>query len=381
MNASGKQVWFSLCGWEDWYSPPDPALNYSGGGSLGNSWRIAGDGSGWGPLTNCLNTQAGAAPFAGAGAWPDPDLLIGPQVYVGGQSDEQARAQFSMWALFPTNLLISQNALAWSPYALETYSNAEAIAVNQDAAMSPARRVVGGDLTFPCHGAAPGQLGAVVAAACDAADASQQWAFDAASGAIASRAPGGGVLAATGGADGAAVGVFAPRAGDAAQAWAWPGARGAATNAAFGGAKCLDVFNWAGPAVDTWACNGGSNQNFTLRADGTISEPHSAPPAPGAGGPRCLAFAPAPPAAACTNVWGRRLARGWALGMVNNGDAPARVACDAACFAAMNVTGGGALAVRDVWAHAVVATISPPYAFSAVVNGSGAAALFTLAPA
>ncbi len=34
--------------------------------------------------------------------------LSAPQVYVGGQSDQNARAQFTMWALFPTNLLISQ---------------------------------------------------------------------------------------------------------------------------------------------------------------------------------------------------------------------------------------------------------------------------------
>ena len=57
MNATGERVWFSLCGWEDWYSPPDPSLNYTGGASLGNSWRIAGDGSGWGPLTNCMNVM------------------------------------------------------------------------------------------------------------------------------------------------------------------------------------------------------------------------------------------------------------------------------------------------------------------------------------
>ena len=37
MNASGSKhgwpVWFSLCGWESWYSPPDPTLNYTGGSS------------------------------------------------------------------------------------------------------------------------------------------------------------------------------------------------------------------------------------------------------------------------------------------------------------------------------------------------------------
>jgi alpha-galactosidase len=94
MNASGTRhgwpVWFSLCGWQSWYSPPDPSLNYTGGSSLGNSWRIAGDGGNWGALTNCMNTQAAAAPFAGPGGWPDPDLLIGSAGYIGGQSDEQA---------------------------------------------------------------------------------------------------------------------------------------------------------------------------------------------------------------------------------------------------------------------------------------------------
>ena len=34
MNASGTRVWFNLCGWHDWYAPPDAALNFSGGQSL-----------------------------------------------------------------------------------------------------------------------------------------------------------------------------------------------------------------------------------------------------------------------------------------------------------------------------------------------------------
>ena len=235
MNASGTKhgwpVWFSLCGWQTWYSPPDPSLNYTGGSSLGNSWRIAGDGSGWGPLTNCMNTQAAAAPYAGAGGWPDPDLLIGPQVYVGGQTDEQARAQFTMWSLFPTNLLISQNVLAWSDYALETYSNAELISINQDALASPARRIVGGDLPFPCHGGGGGgggQVAAVVAAPCSPADPAQLWAFDAASGAITSKAFPGTVLDNVECAkdDGAPVGLFAPdngggKCGGANQKWTW----------------------------------------------------------------------------------------------------------------------------------------------------------------
>ncbi len=378
MNATGKQVWFSLCGWESWYSPPDPSLNYTGGGSLGNSWRIAGDGQDWKALTNCMNTQAGAAPYIGLGAWADPDLLIGPEVYVGGQSDVNARAQFSMWSLFPTNLLISQNVLQWSPYALETYSNAEAIAINQDPLGSPARRIVGGDLTFPCHSAASSSVQALP---CNPSDPNQQWAWDSASGLITS-VGGKGVLASTGSAAGAPVAVVAAGGAGASAQWSWPAAGspggGPAVNRARG--ECLDVYNWAGPLVDTYTCNGGSNQALSWdSATGTISEPHSVAPA-GTGPPLCLAFSPSPPQQ-CTNVWGRQLSSGYALGMVNNGDAPATVTCDSACFAAMNVTAAaGRLRVRDVWAHMDVATLQPPYVFSAVLNASGTAALYTLTP-
>ena len=66
---------------------------------------------------------------------PLVELIADPRTLVidGNQirlTDEQARAQFTLWSIFPTNLLISQNVLTWSPYALETYSNAELIAVN-----------------------------------------------------------------------------------------------------------------------------------------------------------------------------------------------------------------------------------------------------------
>jgi hypothetical protein len=256
---------------------------------------------------------------------------------------------------------------------------ARARVCSQDPLGSPARRIVGGDLTFPCHAAGGGAT--LTVAPCNAADPMQRFTYSAASGAITS-VGGKGVLASSGAADGAAIAIVAPSPGDKAQAWAWPGATaggGPATNAANG--ACLDVFDWSGPAVDTWECNGGSNQRLTLNADGTISEPSSQPPAPGKGGPACLTAAAPPPAASCTNVWGRVLSTGYALGLVNNGDRAVNVTCDAACFSAMNVTGSGALQVRDVWAHAVVATLRPPYAFTATVNASGAAALFTLAPA
>ena len=384
MNASGTKhgwdVWFSLCGWESWYSPPDPSLNYTGGASLGNSWRIAGDGGNWGALTNCMNTQAAAAPFAGPGGWPDPDLLIGSEGYIGGQSDAQARAQFTLWSVFPANLLISQNVLAWSDYALETYSNAELIAVNQDELASPARRIAGGDLPFPCHGGGNGLVASVVAAPCNASDESQLFAFDAPSGRISSATPGfaGAALAAIDCAteDGTPVALYAPgsegKCAGADRTWAWM-PNGTVTNA--NSKTCLDVAHGNGPVVDVWTCNGGTNQNFTLSASGQIK----------AGSDSMCLSSQALVAHQCDNVWGRALSGGaFALAFVNNdvdADSSA-VTCDGACFAALlNGSSPSALVVRDLWLHEDVATISAPFSWAANVNGSGFTAAFKLTPA
>ena len=93
MNASGKQVWFNLCGWHDWYAPPDLSINYTGGGSLGNSWRIYGDGGSFRAITGALNTMARLSNFTGPGAYSDPDNILGPHGTVGRVSESQARVQ------------------------------------------------------------------------------------------------------------------------------------------------------------------------------------------------------------------------------------------------------------------------------------------------
>jgi len=300
-------------------------------------------------------------------------------VYVGHQTDEQARAQFTLWAVFPTNLLISQNVLAWSPYALETYSNAELIAVNKDALMSPARRIAGGDLKFPCAG---GEYAAATEAAdCDAADPAQLWDYDAAAGALAPRAfPGTSLVATTcdGADDGAPVAVATAAqpgpCGAASKRWRLNATDGTVRSAASG--ACLDVYNWAGPAVDTWACNGGSNQRFSLSPAGLLATAADAKHAA-----KCVRAVAAPPS--CTNVWGRALSDGFALAFVNNAaGAPARVECGAACFAELNISAAvTTLRVRDLWAHADLAPITAPFSFASLVNASGAATAYKLTPA
>ena len=165
-TAKGKKVFFSLCGWEDWYAPPDESIAYAGGPSLGNSYRIHGDGSSWDHLSGCTNTIAAIGKWSKPGGWADPDLLIGPERgssgddHIGGQTDQQARTQFNLWAVFPAPMLISQNVMNFSAYAKQTYGNTEVIAINQDP-VQPGRRgagsgykvgmrLAGGDLALPC---------------------------------------------------------------------------------------------------------------------------------------------------------------------------------------------------------------------------------------
>jgi len=122
-TAAGRPIFFSLCGWEEWYAPPDTSVGYKGGGSLGNSYRIHGDGSSWSHLCGCTNTIARIGNYSGPGHWADPDLLIGPEtkqpMHIGGQTDLQARTQFNLWAVFPAPLLISQNVLNWTKYVVK----------------------------------------------------------------------------------------------------------------------------------------------------------------------------------------------------------------------------------------------------------------------
>jgi len=136
LNATGRPIFFSLCGWNYWYAPV--------GYTLGNSWRIDGDGDNWGALTAAINAMAYLTAYSQPGGWNDPDLLIGTGVGSYGpdrggwyQSDLQSRSQFSMWSVFSAPLMISADIKSVSPYALETWSNAEVIAINQNPGRHP----------------------------------------------------------------------------------------------------------------------------------------------------------------------------------------------------------------------------------------------------
>ena len=271
--------------------------------------------------------------------------------------------------------------LQWSDYALETYSNSELIAINQDPLGRAARRIAGGDLPFPCHGGGGGLVASVIAALCNGTDESQIFSFNASSGLILSGSPtfAGAELAAIDCAteDGTPVALFSPGSVGCAGAdrtWSW-WQNGSVTNA--NSRTCLDVAHGNGPVVDIWTCNGGTNQNFT-RPSATGGQIK-------AGSDSMCLSAQALVPHQCDNVWGRALSGGaFTLAFVNN-DVDANssaITCNGGCFAALlNGSSPDALVVRNLWLHEDVATITAPFSWVAEVGGGGGAAAFRLTPA
>jgi len=139
LNATGRSIFFSLCGWESWYAPV--------GQSLGNSFRIGPDDTNWpGVITN-VNIDVNLNMHAGPGGWNDPCLLL-EKNYLDqyAVTSTQSRTQFNLWAILAAPMLLSLNVRNLSRDALETYSNKEVIAINQDPMGIQGFRVVGGPL-------------------------------------------------------------------------------------------------------------------------------------------------------------------------------------------------------------------------------------------
>ena len=135
LNATGRKIWFALCGWSPWYAPV--------GASLGNSWRIGVDtGGGWQNVLSNVESALTLGNYTGPGGWNDMSLLLLPGMgSANGPSqlmtNERHRAQFSLHCIFANNMLMTGNLSALPPYVLDTWGNAEAVAINQDFPYKP----------------------------------------------------------------------------------------------------------------------------------------------------------------------------------------------------------------------------------------------------
>lgn len=155
LNATGRPMFFAACGWHEWYAPPDPAMNYTGGNSLANSARIGGDDNDWSGVLANIDIMAQLSEYAGPGYWNDPCLLLSKDhLGVDRMTELQTRAQFSMWCILSAPLLISGSLPLMSTHTMATYSNAAAIAVNQVGVQGV--RLTGGDIAQCAQQPVPG---------------------------------------------------------------------------------------------------------------------------------------------------------------------------------------------------------------------------------
>lgn len=126
LNATGRPIYFALCGWSAWYAPV--------GKQLANSWRVGYDVNQWENVWgNALSVTRRLGQYAGPGGFNDIDALIGStQGAAVCLTETQSRTQFSLWSMLAAPLIIGSNMLHLSAHDLETYTNTEVIAVNQD---------------------------------------------------------------------------------------------------------------------------------------------------------------------------------------------------------------------------------------------------------
>jgi len=140
LNETGRPILFSLCGWESWYAPE--------GNALANSWRIGPDDTNWNGVLVNININSNLAQYAVPGAFNDPCLLLSTDWQNNQRvTPLQSRAQFSMWVIMASPLLISGNIRNMSKYVIETYTNADAIGINQDKLGKQGVRALGSNLT------------------------------------------------------------------------------------------------------------------------------------------------------------------------------------------------------------------------------------------
>eukprot|EP01121_Diplochlamys_sp_Union-15-3_P001049 TRINITY_DN1090_c0_g1_i1.p1 TRINITY_DN1090_c0_g1~~TRINITY_DN1090_c0_g1_i1.p1 ORF type:complete len:520 (+),score=61.44 TRINITY_DN1090_c0_g1_i1:109-1668(+) len=326
LNATGRPIYFSLCGWSSWYAPK--------GWDLGNSWRIGPDDTNWAGILQNIDIDASLAEYASPGGWNDPCLLLGktydntPRV-----TELQSRFQFNMWSILSAPLLISANIRNLSPYDLETYSNSEVIAVNQDPLGKQGIRLAGGPLSN----------GGAHLKTCDGS-AWQKWDLD------------------------------TPMAGfvynketklclnvdDCGTDLIYYSCVTSGGTCAGSNSYANEQFKFNGNGQFVSALN---SKCVTTRTDNLfldtcntsdISQKWEYSNGEIKTNGLCLSTLGNP-----TNVWGRSLHDGsWAVLFINIGLTDIDVTCDSDCFKQMGFTAGSVINIRDLWKHEDIGTIS-----------------------
>eukprot|EP01084_Bolivina_argentea_P036181 66978_1 len=122
-NNTNRKSFYSLCGSNRWYAP--------NGSSLGNSFRIQRDANYWNDIVDVIKTMASLANYTQIGGYCDGDILQSTTSY-GQLTELQSRAQFAMYTLFTTPIMLGMRINNLTEWDLDTYGNTEAIDILLD---------------------------------------------------------------------------------------------------------------------------------------------------------------------------------------------------------------------------------------------------------
>jgi len=272
-------------------------------------------------------------PLSRPGCWAYPDMLE-----VGNlPTYNQNRAHFGAWVIVSAPLILGLDLTDTAKVTTiwDIISNQEALAVSQSWYGHP------GMLVENITPAPPNSTTLYMwAVDCSSSDGGQYgFSYDSSTQAV--KVPGGGCLSTKTPSEL----TSAPCDGTAAQQFTYAGA---STLKASNG-QCVDVYDFSGPVLELYACNGGCNQQFSFNADGTFSDFCN---------PKmCIsARKNSPTAGNQIQVWAKPQAAGAVAVFVINGyqGDPQTIPIN---IANLNIT-TSSITVRDIWNHKDLGTAS-----------------------
>ena len=140
LAAQGRDIVFAICTYGQ------ANVSTWGANVGGQCWRTGGDfRDSWPQMARIIERQADLWPFAGPGAWNDPDMLIVGPIRIAGAgtvgmvdvhpcslTPNEQYTHMSMWAILCAPLLIGCDLTKLDDFTLSLLSNDEVIEVNQD---------------------------------------------------------------------------------------------------------------------------------------------------------------------------------------------------------------------------------------------------------
>ncbi len=134
LRDSGRDIVFSMCEWgtaKPWEWASDVGHLWRTTGDISDAWVKNEKSKPWERgVLDILDLQVGLESFAGPGHWNDPDML---EVGNGGMTATEYKAHFSLWAMLAAPLIAGNDLSNMTPETHDILTNADVIAVDQDA--------------------------------------------------------------------------------------------------------------------------------------------------------------------------------------------------------------------------------------------------------